>query len=72
MHTYRKRETESREYKVINQYTYKRGSEGRVGGASHIAPFYFSNFLEFLDEKCQKLKLSFLVSDIFEASFGIF
>ena len=46
-------------------------SEGRVGGASHIAPFYFSNFLEFLDEKYKKLELPFLVSDILETSFGI-
>ena len=34
-------------------------SEERVGGASHIAPFYFSNFLEFLYEKYQKLELPF-------------
>ena len=34
---------------------------GRVGDALHIAPFYFSNFLELLDEKYQKLELPFLV-----------
>ena len=43
----------------------------RVGGASHIAPFYFSNFLEFLEEKYQILELPFLVPDILEANFRI-
>ena len=33
--------------------------------------FYFSNFLEFLDEKYQILELPFLVSGILEASFRI-
>ena len=46
-------------------------AEGRVGGASRIAPFYFFNFLEFLDEKYQKLEILFLVSVILEASFRI-
>ena len=29
---------------------------GRLGGASRRALFYFSNFLEFLDEKISKIK----------------
>ena len=39
---------------IINQYTYIKEKRGAVGGASQIAPFYFSNFPEFLDEKYQK------------------
>ena len=37
------------------QYTYIKEKRGRVGGVSQIAPFDFSNFLKFLDEKYQKL-----------------
>ena len=57
--------------KIINQYqyTYTKEKRGRVRGASQIAPLYFSNFMEFWDEKYQKLKLPYLVSDTLEASF---
>ena len=41
----------------------------RLGGASERAPFYFSNFLKFLNEKISKIKIVFLVSDILEKSF---
>ena len=44
---------------------------GAVDGASHIGPFYFLNFMEFLDEKYQKLELPLLVSGILEASIRI-
>ena len=39
-----------------------------VDGASHIGPFYFLKFMEFLDEKYQKLELPFLVR-VFRSKF---
>ena len=53
-------------FQSISLYT----GEAR-GGASHTAPFYFSNFLKFLDEKYQKLELPFLVLGMLEASVTI-